>query len=325
VKGCARFWAQQRKEEKMKSKSLRFPVYFVILLASASSYFSSGLIADAPLQDEALLETLVQQSVSQGYNEEFIDLVEMIYGKGFLSQGGGESIELMIDGVPITKKRILDIGSGLGGPAIYLAEHYPLEITGLEPQKCLFERALKNLDEKKEELKGSLRFVLMEHPARLAQFAEASFDIVMSKEAILHIPIEVKKAFFKEIYRVLKPEGEIVIMDWLRSKADYSKNTQKMMEMDGVAYHLITPSDYRDMLQEAGFSQVQFENVSQETAKLSKANLSTIQNLEAIIKKRYGQEVYDYCIESWGYQRDAFTNEELITGVFRAKKHAPEE
>lgn len=299
---------------------MRLTAYFLILTSFCGVAFSNESSPAILSKEDTNLENLIQESVSQGYHEEFIDLIEMIYGKGFLSQGGRASVERMIAGVPIEKRKILDIGSGLGGPVLYLAEQYPIDITGLEPQKRLFERAVKNLEERKEGLKGSVRFVLMDHPAHLAQFADAFFDIVISKEAILHVPFEVKKIFFLEIERILKPGGEIVILDWMRSTESYSKNTQKMMEMDGVAYHLMKPTDYRQILQDVGFSHIQIENISQEIASLSQENIHKIQELAPIIKGKYGQETYDYCIESWGYQRDAFASEELMACIFRAKK-----
>ena len=263
-------------------------------------------------------EDLILQSVSQRYHEEFISLVELIYGEGFLSQGGKESVERMIAESSIENKKILDIGSGLGGPDLYLAKNYAIDITGLEPQEWLWKRSLLNLG--RANLKGSLRFVLMEYPASLSQFADGSFDIVLSKETILHVPLEVKNAFFSEILRVLKPGGEIIIMDWMRTKLPYSEQTQKMMDMDGVAYHLITPPEYLTLLQETGFVDVQLENVSPAIAGYSQKNIRKIQELESKITEEYGREVFDYCIESWGYQRNAFATQELMAGIFRARK-----
>lgn len=132
---------------------MRLGAYFLILTLLCGSALSSDLMPDILSKEDTNLENLIQESVSQGYHEEFIDLVEMIYGKGFLSQGGRGSVERMIAGVPIEKRKILDIGSGLGGPVLYLAEQYPIDITGLEPQKWLFERAVKNLEERKKVLK----------------------------------------------------------------------------------------------------------------------------------------------------------------------------
>ncbi len=263
-------------------------------------------------------EDTIRQSASQGYHEEFIGLVELIYGEGFLSQGGNASVERMVAGCSLENKKVLDIGSGLGGPDIYLAETYAADITGLEPQEWLYRRSLANQELAKP--KRSLRFVLMDHPASLSQFADGSFDVVISKETILHVPIEVKPAFFSEILRVLKPGGEIVILDWMRTQFPYSEKTQKMMDMDGVAYHLITPDQYLSLLQNAGFSQIQLENVSPEIAGYSQGNIQKIGELEDRITKDYGREVFGYCIDSWEYQRDAFATQELMAGIFRAQK-----
>ena len=280
-----------------------------------------GYAQASSLKEEIRLEKLIEQSVSQGYHEEFIDLVELIYGKGFLSQGGKGSIEHMVSNLSLENKKILDIGSGLGGLVLHLAEQYPMDITGLEPQKWLFTKALANLKEKEGLLKGSAQFVLMDHPARLNQFPDESFDIILSKESILHVPLEVKKAFFLEIARVLKVGGRIIIMDWMHTVSQYSEKTRKMMDMDAVAYHLMTPSDYQFLLEEVGFSNVQMEDVSLKTADLSQENIEKIQELAPLILKEYGKDVYEYCIESWGYQKDAFASKELVAGIFRAEKN----
>ena len=277
-----------------------------------------GFISFSLTCQEIEQESLIQHSVSQGYDEQFIDLIEMIYGKGFLSQGGTASIDRMMSNLSLENQKVLDIGSGLGGVVLYLAERYPLDITGLEPQKYLYTRAVESLNERT--FRGSPRFVLMDHPARLNQFPDESFDIVISKESILHIPLEVKESFFLEIARVLKPRGKIVIMDWMRTVDQYSQKTKKMMDMDGVAYHLVTPTDYRSMLQDAGFSLVQMEDVSQEIVSCSQDNIHKIHEISPSIQERYGLEVYEYSIESWGYQRDAFASKELVAGIFRAEK-----
>lgn len=266
------------------------------------------------------LKTLAYEAVSQGYDEGFIDLVEMIYGKGFLSQGGKAAVERMVAGVELDCQDVLDIGSGLGGPLLHLATTHSANMVGLEPQEWLFQRAQINLKEVQDELRGSAQFVLMQDPTSLKQFADATFHVVMSKESILHIPLLFKKGFYQEIHRVLRPGGEIVILDWMHSSAHYSRNLLKMMEMDEVAYHLMTVDGYRSMLEEAGFIDITMEEVSEETANLSQGNIDKIQEVQEQIKEKYGKEVYDYCIESWGYQRDAFASRELRAVVFKAIK-----
>lgn len=160
----------------------------------------------------------------------------MIYGKGFLSQGGEGSINQIFEGVDLDGCALLDIGSGLGLPLIYTAKNYEVRAVGIEAQKWMVERANRNLQNASEELKGTVDFL---NANNLRQFSDQTFDVVMSKEALLHIPLEIKEQFFKEIYRVLKPGSQIVILDWMHSRPNYTSKTKRMMEIDEVAYNLI--------------------------------------------------------------------------------------
>lgn len=264
------------------------------------------------------LDVLVKEAASQGYDENFIELVEMIYGEGFLSQGGPAAVAHMVKGYALDNLKVLDIGAGLGGPALYLAECYSADITGLEPQQFLHARAVQAAHGR--ELKGSLQYVLMEHPGNLRQFENATFDLILSKETFLHIPLPCKQAFFAEMRRILKPGGALIIMDWT-SSGSLSSNTQKMMEMDAVAYHLLTEDSYRSLLEQAGFVSICVEDITAETVQSCEENIEKIRALSSAIQEKYGQEVYDYCLESWGYQRDAFARRELTATIFRTRNY----
>lgn len=186
-------------------------VKLCVLACTITFVLGSNLKEDT----DRYMEKITAEASCQGYEQGFTKLIEMIYGKGYLSLGGDESVQEMIQGLDLTGKRVLDIGSGLGGPCIYLAKSYAAEIIGLEPQKWMVELSQKNLSEVSTELKGSVDFVLMEETSNLRCFPDNSFDVILSKEVLLHIPTVAKQGFYKEIYRVLKPGGHIVLMDWL--------------------------------------------------------------------------------------------------------------
>ncbi len=292
-----------------KGVAMRFLIW--ILFFSQAHLFA--------LQDDTV-EQKTKEAASQGYHIEFIELVELIYGKGFLSQGGEASVKRMVANVDLNGKKVLDIGSGLGGPALYLAEHYTAEITGLEPQAWMVERANESLKSIQSKLKGRVDFVHMTTASSLKSFESNSFDVVISKEALLHIPQEAKQPFFDEIYRVLKPSGQIIIMDWMKTSQDYSEKTKKMMEMDGVAYNLIDQADYLKILTNAHFQQITFENTTRDQAAISKQNVETIESLKDTICKKYSLEVYEDSLLSWSLQQAAFQSGELQTAIIRAKK-----
>lgn len=284
--------------------------------------FCSGFVSafDKETTPAPNVEHIAQEATCQGYDQNFVELIEMLYGPGFLSQGGERSVQDMIGNLNLDNLQVLDIGSGLGGPSIYLAKKYDAHIVGLEPQEWMIQQAKKNLKRKEEDLKGSVDFVQMEHASHLQQFPDASFDVIFSKEALLHVPIELKASFFSEIYRVLKPGGQIILMDWMHSSEDYTENTKKMMELDGVAYNLVTPDDYSQILESVGFSEISCSDTTLESYDLSQKNVHTLLALESKIKKKYDSDTFQDSLDSWSWQRDAFCTKELRTGIFKARK-----
>ncbi len=265
-------------------------------------------------------ELITKEAACQGYEKDFIELVEMVYGEGFLSQGGEHSIGHMVDGLDLDGATILDVGSGIGGPCIYLAKNHRVHVVGVDPQEWMVHQAREALAKDRGALKGTVDFVPMESTSNLRQFHDASFDVLLSKETLLHIPKEVKGAFFAEMFRVLKPGGHLVIDDWLSSDIPFSENTKKMVELDGVAYNCILLEEYQNLLEEVGFSAIRWEDTSKDHSIFSQENLNTIASLEEEIKTRYDAEVFHESLNSWQWQKEAFDRGEIKTGIFRAKK-----
>jgi len=100
---------------------------------------------------------------------------------------------------------LLDIGTGPGFLALLIARKYPnLKIIGIDLSKTMIKIANKN----KKDL-PILEFKVMD--GKKLEFSENSIDYIISTFALHHWrkPLEV----FKEIYRVLKPDGQVFIYD----------------------------------------------------------------------------------------------------------------
>lgn len=101
--------------------------------------------------------------------------------------------------------RILDIGSGLGGPARYVANRFRCHVTGLDltPEFCEVARQLTAL------LKLEDRTSFEVGDALAMPFAAASFDGAYSMNVSMNI--EDRTTMYREMDRVLKPGGWLVL------------------------------------------------------------------------------------------------------------------
>ena len=57
------------------------------------------------------------------YGPKQLNLLKVVWGEGFLSPGGTEEIDEIINNTNIAAKSLLDIGCGCGGAAIYLIKN----------------------------------------------------------------------------------------------------------------------------------------------------------------------------------------------------------
>ena len=257
---------------------------------------------------------------SSGYDEKFINLVELLYGQDFLSQGGVESIDTMFSQTNLEGKKILDLGSGLGAMEFHLASKYKIEIVGVDPELSLIDRSNKKLKSKQNNLLGKVKFELLKNHLSLKQFPDNSFDIVVSKESLLHVKNEDKPAYFKEIYRVLKPSGKLIIMDWMHSSPNYSLDLKNMMEMDGITFNLMMPKEYIEIIANSNFRNINFIDKTTIYADLAMQDIEKIKFKQAQIEEMFGKETYQYSLTSWSAQAKAFRDREILAGILIADK-----
>lgn len=127
-------------------------------------------------------------------------------------------IKRMVRLIPKIKKstKFLDLGSGYGGTARYIAETYECSITCVnisETQNEINRKLNKEagLDEKITVVKANFE----ELP-----FQRDSFDLVWSQDAFLHS--DHKDLIFREVSRVINNEGRFIFTDFIK-REDSSK------------------------------------------------------------------------------------------------------
>lgn len=188
------------------------------------------------------------------YPENFIRALEAIWGEGFLSPGGPEEIRVLLDGLDLSGLSVLDIGCGIGGIDLILVQDYGARhVTAIDVEPQLIDAARERVAA--ADLSERIETMLVE-PGPLP-FEAACFDVVFSKDAMLHIPD--KPALYAEVLRVLTPGGRLVAGDWLRGGAEGGPPPDVLSEWaaaTGLTADFATPAMTERALVAAGFEEV---------------------------------------------------------------------
>jgi len=101
--------------------------------------------------------------------------------------------------------KVLDVGCGIGGSARILARDYGFDVTGITISPQQVKRA-------QELTPPGVTAHFQVDDAMNLSFPDGSFDVVWCIEAGPHMPD--KALFAKQLLRVLKPGGKLVVADW---------------------------------------------------------------------------------------------------------------
>ena len=75
------------------------------------------------------------------YHDKLITLLELVWGEGYMAPGGPGNVAKILAGTEPKGKHILDIGSGVGGPAFEMAEPHGATVIGVDLEAPLVECA----------------------------------------------------------------------------------------------------------------------------------------------------------------------------------------
>ncbi|MFP6745306.1 MAG: methyltransferase domain-containing protein [Alphaproteobacteria bacterium] len=193
-----------------------------------------------------------QQEHEDEYTDEFVQTLELIWGEGFLSPGGADEVAMALDGVDIAGKSVLDVGCGVGGVDIALVRnHGAASVHGIDIEQPLIDSAVARAA--REGLSDRITYQKVT-PGRFP-FADESFDLVFSKDAMIHIPD--KPALFADVNRVRRPGGFFSGSDWMRGDEEAATpELERWIELLGLALEFESQDRYQAALTTAGFDKV---------------------------------------------------------------------
>lgn len=222
------------------------------------------------------------------YDKAFTDALQFAWGQGFLSPGGAEEVRRLLEGCDLRGRRVLDIGSGLGGVDLLLvAEHGASHVTGIDVDPWLVGEARRLADN--NGLSDRLSFTVIE-PGPLP-FADASFDVVFSKDAMIHIPD--KPPFYREVLRILRPGGRFVAADWLFAPgAGEHAPIKNWIPDNPLNFIFTTPEETQAALAAAGFEQAYVKDRRIFLQKLNRQEVALLEGAGMqVLASRIGAEM----------------------------------
>lgn len=157
-----------------------------------------------------------------------------------------------------TGSRVLDIGSGLGGPARTLAETFGCHVTGIDltPEFCEAATTLSawvGLSDRVDFRQGD---------ATSLPFGDAVFDAAMTLHVAMNIAA--KDRMYSEARRVLKPGSRFVAYDVLQGEGGEVVYPVPWARGPSIS-HLATPEAMTVLLSDAGFRVLTVEDSTEES------------------------------------------------------------
>ena len=196
-----------------------------------------------------LLDRLSAALVQDGVDPRHPDIESLAPYDQFHGRGLEATVEIanLLD--VAADDRILDIGSGIGGPARYFAHRFGCDVTGIDltAEFCDVASHLTRL----LGLAQRVRFVLGN--AVRMPFADDSFDGAYSMNVSMNIAD--KAGFYREIHRVLRPDGWLMLSEIAKGAGGDAEYPTPWADSARTSF-LSTPEETRHGLQEAGMDVV---------------------------------------------------------------------
>jgi ubiquinone/menaquinone biosynthesis C-methylase UbiE len=228
--------------------------------------------------------------------------------------GGLEAVDVLAEKAGITSAtHLLDVCSGMGGPARYLAHRLGCRVTGLDITQSRHEAALRltarvGLDHLVDFRLGNA----LDMP-----FADATFDVVIGQEAFVHVPD--KPRLIAECARVVRPGGMIAFTDILRREALSAAEFERLQS--GMTFQSLETLDgYGRLLARSGCAVLVQDDLSAWWAEVLKERLAMYRSLEDTTVARFGTTHFEKWDATYAFFVGLFAAGRLGGGRFIARR-----
>ena len=201
--------------------------------------------------------------------------------------GGIEAVEVLCERAGIRRDHhVLDVCSGMGGPARWIAHRIECRVTGLDFTHSRVESARRltrrvGLDHLVDFVHGD---------ATAMPFPDAAFNVAMSQEAWLHIPD--KSAVIGQCVRVLKAGGVLAFTDITR-RGPLTTAEESRLATEMQAPQVAPPERYLELLRANGCTITGSDDVSVEWTSILADRLEMYRALRDTTVAKFGEAHFE--------------------------------
>ena len=179
-------------------------------------------------------------------------------------------------GVP-AGSRVLDVGCGIGGPAMHLAGALGCTVEGVTLSALQAARA----NEKAQAAGVAERARFHQLDALSTGYPDESFGVVWAVESLMHIAD--RKAFFAESMRMLTPGGTLAVATWSVRDGELDDDERELVRQ--ILVHQVMPDfssleEHVRLARAAGFTDVAMVDWSDAVANSWDPGFAQIQQFE---------------------------------------------
>jgi sarcosine/dimethylglycine N-methyltransferase len=262
-----------------------------------------------PISEYEILEKLRADGIElEGLTEEILQNYDQDHF------GGLEAVDVLAEKAGIMSgTQVLDVCSGMGGPARYLAHRLGCRVTGLDITESRHEGAIRLTE-----------LVRLGHLVdfRLGNaldmpFADAAFDVVIGQEAFAHVPD--KPRLIAECVRVVRPGGIVAFTDILRRDGLSAAELERLRR--GMTFQSLETLDgYSRLLAERDCTVLACDDLSAWWTEVLKRRLEMYRSLEDTTVARLGQAHFASWDETYAFFVGLFAAGRLGGGRFVARR-----
>jgi MPBQ/MSBQ methyltransferase len=208
---------------------------------------------------EGLASSILEELTRAGLDVENLSLDDLAPIEEF-HIGGRDATTKLAELVDVSQDMlVLDVGCGIGGPARALASTFGCKVTGVDLTEGFCAAA--EMLTKRTQLADKV--IIQQADACNLPFDDASFDLVWMQHVSMNIPD--KARLYGESRRVLSGSGRLAVYEILAGSMSDLHFPVPWARAASIS-HLATPDELKKTLEQVGFREINWEDVTEDSA-----------------------------------------------------------